>query len=74
MAHHLDFPSHLLLNPLSSFPRVALINPYFLQASKDPFDWFQQELHTLPVLHVGHMDDNFHEQSRRIHEDMTLSA
>jgi hypothetical protein len=74
MAHHFDFPSYLLLNPLPSFPCLRRIDPHFFQAGKDPFDRLQEQIYTLTGLKAGYMDDDFDEQSHRIDEDLSLSA
>src|SRR5215471_2170331 len=74
MAHHLDFPPHLLFNPLASFPSVALIHPHFFQARKHPFDRLQQEPDPLTILKISRMDHDFEEQPGCIHDHMSLAS
>src|SRR5205085_594687 len=65
---------HLLLNPCSSFPRVALIHPHLFQARKHPFDRLQQQTDSLTILKISCMDDDFEEQPGRIHDHMSLAS
>src|SRR5579883_227695 len=74
MPHDLDFPLHLLFDPLSSFAGGSLISPDVFQARKGLLDGLQKQWHPLPILDIRLMYDHRKHETSGVHQHMPFPA
>src|SRR5204863_9962865 len=73
MTHYHDFPAHVLLDPGASCAGVAIVDPDQADAWEATFDRLQQQFHSLAILQISRVHDDFEQEPHRVDEQMPFA-